>query len=79
MNNLSDFANFGELQIFWGLEAPGGAKRVCAPGAKNPRYASGISYITLHSAKQDSAKRDSAKRDSAKRNGTVAGWLLLVG
>ena len=34
MNNLSDFPNFGEFQIFWGS---GGAK-VCAPGAKNPRY-----------------------------------------
>ena len=51
MNNLSDFANFGEFQIWGGGGRGGGgvgggvpvggAKRVCAPGAKNPRYASG--------------------------------------
>ena len=49
MNNLSDFANFGELQHFWreggrGAEegAPGGGcqTEVCATGAKNPCYAS---------------------------------------
>ena len=57
MNNLSDFANFGELQIVLGESggggggAPGEGRRggapegggqtgVCAPGAKNPRYAS---------------------------------------
>ena len=44
MNNLSDFANFGELQKFLGIRgAPKGGcqTKVCAPGAKNPRYASG--------------------------------------
>ena len=30
VNNLSDFANFGELQIFWGDR---GAKRKSAPQA----------------------------------------------
>ena len=37
MNNLSDFANFGELNFFWRV---GGHTEVCAKGAKNPRYAS---------------------------------------
>ena len=46
MNNFSDFANFGELQILFGVGAPGeGAGRgrqaeVCAQGAKDPCYAS---------------------------------------
>ena len=44
MNNLSDFANFGELQIFWGAPWGGRQTEVCAPGAKNPRYASGQKY-----------------------------------
>ena len=46
MNNLSDFANFGEFKKKF--EGSGGGRRwgggrqteVCAPGAKNPRYAS---------------------------------------
>ena len=37
MNNLSDFANFGELQIFWGVGGGGtkleGSKRKTAPWA----------------------------------------------
>ena len=49
MNNLSDFENFGELNFFWGGggsgwgggRGGGGRKtEVCAPGAKNHRYAS---------------------------------------
>ena len=38
MNNLSDFANLGELQIFWG-ESGGRQTEVSAPGAKDPHYA----------------------------------------
>ena len=42
MNNLSDFANFGEF--FGGLGGAGGGggrqTEVCATGAKIPRYAS---------------------------------------
>ena len=53
MNNLSDFANFGELKNFGGGSggagkggAGGGGRQreVFAPGAKNPRYAS-VDYI----------------------------------
>ena len=53
MNNLSDFANFGELQFWggggWEVGAPGRGRQteVCAPGAKNHRYASVVNYIAF--------------------------------
>ena len=49
MNNLNDFRKFWWIKIFlrgWGAPVGGRQTEVCAPGAKNPRYASATDQFT---------------------------------
>ena len=73
MNNLSDFANFGELHIFWGVGAPNGSLR---PGRQRPSLR--LWTINIYKTSNQSVKFEFSKDfwGGAPQHRFISGYIL---